>query len=360
MKNAISPLHLLVLAVAGWLNRHQQRILDYLKEENRVFKEQLGGKRPRLTDDQRRRLAVKGKLLGRRMLGEYASLVTPDTILGWHRKLIARKWDFIQRRRGPGRPRAIDEIRSLVVRMAQENLTWGYSRIRGAVENLGYRVGRTTVANILKEHGLDSADRRQKGMSWRAFLKAHWDCLGALDFFTIEVWTLGGLTTYYVLLAMELCTRRVEIAGITPCPGEAFMAQVARNLTDEFDGFFHGKRYAMMDRDGKFTDAFRRVLREAGVRPLRLTPRSPNLNANLERFVRSIKEECLERMILFGESMLRRAAGEFLAHYHRERNHQGLDNRLIEPNEDVGTREGRVVCRQRLGGLLRYYYRKAG
>jgi putative transposase len=360
MKNAASPLHFLILAVAGCLNRHQQRILDYLREENRVFKQQLCGRRLRLTDDQRRRLAVKGEVLGRKLLGEYVSLVTPYTILGWLRKLIARKWDFSEKRRGPGRPRVMDEIRTLVVRMARENLSWGYSRIRGAVENLGHRVGRTTVANILKEHGLDSADRRQKGTSWRAFLKVHWDCLAALDFFTIEVWTLNGLTTYYVLLVMELRTRRVEIAGITPCPGEAFMVQVARNLTDEFDGFLRAKRYAIMDRDDKFTDAFRRVLREAGVKPVRLPARSPNLNAHLERFVRSIKEECLARMMLFGESMLRRAAREFLAHYHGERNHQGLDNRLIEPKEDVGTRKGRIVCRRRLGGLLRYYYRKAG
>ena len=359
MSNAISPLNFVILAVSGWLNRYQQRILDYVKEENRILKEQLGGRRPRLTDDQRRRLAVKGQALGRKILTEYASLVTPDTILRWYRKLIARKWDYSQKRRGPGRPRVMEEIRILVLRMAFET-RWGYTRIQGALKNLGHKVGRTTVANILKKHGLDGADIRREKNTWRTFLKSHWDCLAALDFFTVEVLTLRGLVTYYVLLAMELSTRRVEAVGITPCPGEKFMAQVARNLTDEFDGFFRDKRYVIMDRDDKFTPMFRRILRESGVKPVRLPARSPDLNSQIERFVRSIKEECLHRLIFFGESMLRRAVGEFLAHYHGERNHQGLGNRLIEPKEDVGTQTGRVVCRRRLGGLLRYYYRKAG
>jgi len=289
MSNAISPLNFVILAVSGWLNRYQQRILDYLKEENRILKEQLGGRRPRLTDDQRRRLAVKGQALGRKILSEYASLVTPDTILRWYRKLIARKWDYSQKRRGPGRPRVMEEIRILVLRMAFET-RWGYTRIQGSLKNLGHKVGRTTVANILKNHGLDGADRRQKKNTWRTFLKSHWDCLAALDFFTVEVLTLRGLVTYYVLLAMELSTRRVEAAGITPCPGEKFMTQVARNLTDEFDGFFWDKRYVIMDRDDKFTPMFRRILRDSGVKPVRLPARSPDLNPQIERFVRSIKE----------------------------------------------------------------------
>jgi len=360
MSNAISPLNFLILAVSGWLNRHQQQIFDYLKEENRVLKEQMGGRRPRLNDDQRRRLAVKGKALGRKILGEYASLVTPDTILRWYQKLIARKWDYSKKRRGPGRPRVMDEIRDLVLRIALENLLWGYTRIQGALENLGHDVGRTTVANILKEHGLDGAHRRREKTTWLTFLKSHWDCLAAADFFTIEVLTLRGFVTYYVLLAMEVSTRRVEVAGITPYPGERFMEQVARNLTDDLDGFLRNTRYVIMDRDGKFTPEFRGILRDAGVKPVRLPVRSPNLNSQIERFVRSIKDECLRRMILFGESMLRRAIDEFLTHYHGERNHQGLGNRLIEPKEDVDTRTGRVVCRRRLGGLLKYYYRKAG
>jgi len=185
MSNTISPLTFLILAFSGWLNRHQQHILDYMKEENRILKEQLGGRRPRLTDDQRRRLAVKGKILGRKILSEYASLVTPDTILRWYQKLIARKWDYSKKRRGPGRPRVMDEIRDLILLIAGDNPRWGYTRILGALKNLGHEVGRTTVANILKEHGLDGAHRRREKTTWRTFLKSHRDCLAALDFFTV-------------------------------------------------------------------------------------------------------------------------------------------------------------------------------
>lgn len=137
------------------------------------------------------------------------------------------------------------------------------------------------------------------------------------------------------------------------------MAQVARNLTASGDGFLEGTRYVLMDRDTKFTASFRTILNDAGAKAVRLPPRSPNLNAHLERFLRSLKEECLERMIFFGESSLRRATSEFLAHYHGERNHQGIGNRLIDPDEGVGEDAGAVCCRERLGGMLRFYYRKA-
>jgi len=347
------------LAAAGWLNRHRQRILDYLRDENRIFREQLAGRRPRLTDDQRRRPAVKGKMLDRKLLGKHASLVTPDTILRWHRRLAAPKCDFSQRRGGVGRPRVMVDVRTLVLRMARTNPWWGYTRSQGALKNLGHEVGRTTVANNLKERSLDGADRREGKATRHGFLRTHCDCLVALDSFTIEVWTMRGLIRYYVLLAMEVGTRRIEIAGITPCPAEAFMVQVARILTDEFEDLFQGKRYAIVHRGGTFTHAFRRTLREAGVKPVRLPARCPNLNSQLERSVRSIREECLERMILFGESMLRRAAKEYLDHYHAERNHQGLENRLIAPGPEAERTEGRVVCRKRLGGLLRHHYRQA-
>ena len=158
---------------------------------------------------------------------------------------------------------------------------------------------------------------------------------------------------------MELATRRVHFAGLTANPDEGWMVQVARNVTDAEEGFLRGKKYVLMDRDGKFCDAFRATQRHAGVEAVRLPPRSPNLNPHLERFMGSIKAECLNRMIFFGESALQSAAGCFLEHYHRERNHQGLANRLIAPGQEVGRMTGSVACRERLGGLLRYYYREA-
>jgi transposase InsO family protein len=243
--------------------------------------------------------------------------------------------------------------------MARENPDWGYSRIQGALDNLGHRVSRTTVANLLKQRGIDPAPRRRRGMSWKTFIQAHWDTLSAADFFTVEVWGLRGLVTFYVLLVIEHSSRRVYFAGATPNPNTEWMMQIARNLTDPFDGFVNGKRFIIIDRDRKYCDAFRAMLENAGTEPLRLPPRSPNLNAWVERFVRSIKEECLSKMVFFGERSLRRAITEYLAHYHAERNHQGLDNRLIDPNEDVGLSDGDVRCHERLGGMLRYYHRQA-
>jgi putative transposase len=357
MTNALQPFHLLVIAVAGWLNRQQQVVIDYLIEENRVLKEQVEGQRLRFTDEQRIRLAVKAKVLGRRALDELETLVTPDTLLAWHRKLIAQKWTYAKK--GPGRPRVAQEITDLILRMARENTSWGYDRIQGALANLGHVIAPNTVKNILKRHGIEPAPDRRKRASWKAFLKTHWDVMAATDFFTVEVWTAHGLLTYYVLFVMQLKTRSVHIAGVTTSPNGAYMKQVARNLTDVSDGFLVNSRYLIMDRDTKYTEEFRDSLDQAGVKAVRCPVRAPNCNAFAERFVRSIKEECIDRMILFGEASLRRALTEYVAHYHAERNHQGVDNRLLEPPGISSAANEAIYRRERLGGMLNYYYREA-
>ena len=218
MATVLYPWQILVTAMAGWITRQQDAVIDYLREENRVLKEQLGRRRLRLTDAQRRRLAVRGKAIGRQALSEVASLVTPDTILRWHRRLVAQKWTY--KRRSPGRPRVMEIITDLVVRMARENRSWGYTRIQGALHNVGHRVGRTTIGNILKENGLDPAPERGQKTTWSQFLKAHWNARAAADFFTVEVWGPRGLVTFYVFFVIEFATRRVEIAGLTPSPAE--------------------------------------------------------------------------------------------------------------------------------------------
>ena len=357
MTNALQPFHLLLIAVAGWLNREQQVVIDYLIEENRVIKEQLERRRLQLNDEQRMRLAVKAKVLGRQALDELETLVTPDTLLAWHRKLIAQKWTYAKK--GPGRPRVAQEITDLILRMARDNTSWGYDRIQGALANLGHVIAPNTVKNILKRHGIEPAPDRQKRTSWKAFLKAHWDVMAATDFFTVEVWTPRGLLTYYVLFVMQLKTRSVHIAGVTTSPNGAYMKQVARNLTDVSDGFLVNSRYLIMDRDTKYTEDFRDFLDREGVKAVRCPVRAPNCNAFAERFVRSIKEECLDRMILFGEASLRRALTEYVAHYHAERNHQGVDNRLLEPLDASIAANEAVYRHERLGGILNYYYRKA-
>ena len=265
----IQPFHLLVIALAGWINRDQQAVIDYLIEENRVLKDQLEGRRLRFTDEQRIRLAVKAKAVGRRLLDEIETIVTPDTLLTWYRKLIARKFDGSKSRRYPGRPRINHEIEQLVVRMAKENTDWGYDRIVGAMANLGYSLSDQTVGNILRRNGLPPAPERKRNTTWVEFIRAHLSVLAATDFFTVEVLTLRGLVTYYVLFFMLLDSRRVEIAGITPHPHEAWMQQIARNVTMDEWGFLEGRRYLIHDRDTKYTDAFRRIIKSSDVEPVR-------------------------------------------------------------------------------------------
>jgi transposase InsO family protein len=175
----------------------------------------------------------------------------------------------------------------------------------------------------------------------------------------VDIWTNRGLTRFAVLFLIDLSTRRIHIAGIAREPDSAWMSQIARNLTDVGDGFLTGKRFLIHDRDPRFTDAFRETLTAADVQVVRLPARSPNLNPYAERFVRTIKESCLERIILVGEASLRRAVREFADHYHHERNHQGLGNQLIVPLAEPSNRDGHIACRERLGGLLKYYHRAA-
>jgi putative transposase len=350
------PCAFFLFLVSGWVNRHQQDVIDYLREENRVLRAAYGS-RLRLTDDQRRRLAVKGKVLGRRRLAAIAGIVTPDTILRWYRRLVAKKYHGSAKRR-PGRPRTMPDIAALVVRMANENPTWGYTRIRGGLKSLGHEVARNTIKAILKDHGIAPAPERGTKTPWKTFLAAHWNGLAAADSFTVEVLTLGGLVRYVVFFVMKLRTRTVEIAGITCQPDEAWMTQVARNLTDARDGFLHGMHYIIVDRDPLYTAAFRRLLRESGVTPLRLPARSPNLNAFAERFVLSVKSECLNCIVPLGEAHLRAAVRAFVHHYHEERPHQGLDNESIAPKTTL-TGTGPVQCHERLGGVLKFYYREA-
>src|SRR6516165_7984174 len=289
MRLALDPFRLVLISLAGWFNQQQQAVIEYLQEENRVLREQLGGKRLRFNDAQRRRLAVRAKKLGWRMLHELTTIVTPATLLAWHRRLIARKYDA-SKRRGPGRPRTKDEIRHLVVRMATENRDWGYRRIQGALANLGHEVARGTIANLLREHGLEPTPERNRKTTGKEFLSRHRDVIVAADFFTIEAWTRKGLTRFLVLFLIDLSTRRVEIAGVAGEASGPWVSQVARNLSDAAEGFLIGKRYLIHDRDPLFTAEFLEILKSTGVQSVKLPPSSPNLNAHAERFVRTIKE----------------------------------------------------------------------
>jgi putative transposase len=216
-----------------------------------------------------------------------------------------------------------------------------------------------TVGNVLQRHALPPAPERKSTTTWPVFIRTHLALLVGTDFFTAEVLTLRGLVTYYVLFFIHLESRRGDIAGITIHPGELWMKQIARNVTMEGCGVLRDCRYLLHDRDTKYTQSFRTIIASGRVEPLALPARSPNLNAYAERWVRSVKEECLSKIILFGERSLRRALCEYVEHYHAERNHQGKDNVLLFPRNTDIRREGAVQCRERLGGLLRYYHQEA-
>ncbi len=333
---------------------------EYLATENRILRNQING-RVLLTDPERISLAEIGRRLGRKALAEVAQIVRPETILGWHRQLIARKFDGSTVRSAPGRTPTVRVIEELVLQMARENRTWGYRRIVGAMGNLGHVVSHQTVANLLTRHGLLPAPERGKQMPWKEFIRSHQETLASVDFFTAEVWTAAGLMTYYVLVFMRIAPRQIHIAGITLSPTEEWMKQIARNLTMVGDGFLNGCRHLLHDRDTKFSAAFCAILRSAGVEPLALPPRSPNLNAHLERWNRSAKEECLSKLILFGEASLRHVLSNYARHYHEERNHQGKDNVILFPAaaDRISNSSGKIRTRERLGGLLKFYHREA-
>ena len=347
--------------VSGRIDRELQLKIEYLIAENRILRDQIP-KRPRFTDAQRTTLATLGAKLGRNALEQVASIVTPETILRWHRRLVARKFDTShQRKPTTGRPPVDPAVVGQILILARDNPAWGYRKIAGALHGLDHALSHQTVKNILDEHGIDPAPKRKNTTSWSDFIKSHADCLLVTDFFTTEVWTAFGLVTHYVLFLIHLQTRRIYLAGVTPNPTDAWMRQVARNLTITGEGLSDRCRYLLRDRDTKFTAGFDMIFRCAGIEPLALPPQSPNLNAFAERFVRSIKSECLDRMIFFGEASLRRAVTQYVEHYHHERPHQGNGNRLLFPQQlhaDV-PRYGPVRCRKRLGGLLKFYYRDA-
>jgi transposase InsO family protein len=254
---------------------------EYLVTEHRMLRTQIKG-RVRLTNGERKTLAEIGHKLGKQALREVASLVKPDTMLAWHRKLVAQKFDGSQQRQAPGRPKIDQALEALIVRMAQDNRSWGDDRIVGALAHLGDTVRDQTVGNILKRHGIAPAPERKTTTTWKEFIRTHLDGLVATDFFTAEVWTLGGLVTYDVLFFIHLGSRQIHVAGVTPHPHQAWMRQIARNVTMEEWGFLSPGQSLIHDRDTKFCAAFQQIIDAAGVTRVPLPPRSPNLNAYAE------------------------------------------------------------------------------
>jgi putative transposase len=336
-----------LLGVGGRLQDEKDIELLVLRHQVKVLQRQVT--RPRLNRLDRVLLAAASTSLPR---GSWSSfIVRPETLLRWHRELVRKKWTY--RRTGqPGRLPIGPNVRALVVRLGRENPRCGYQRIRGELLKLGIRISATTVRTILLRGGLDPAPRRT-GPTWTQFLRSQAAGILATDFFSVET---IGLKTIYVLFFIELSTRRVHPAGVTAHPDSAWVTQQARNLAIEER--LSGVRFLVRDRDAKFSGSFDAVLRAEGVRVIRTPIRAPRANAFAERFVRTVRRECLDHLLIYGRRHLERVLQTYVAHYLHERPHRGL--RLAVPAgtrapQVRGTPRTPVERRDVLGGLIHEY-----
>ena len=350
----------LATCLAWCIDRELYKAIDYLKEQVRVLVElqEKQDKQIRLSVSQRKRVAAKAKRLSRALLERCTELFTPDTIMRWYRDLIARKYDGSENRISPGRPPIRKEIVDLVIRFKEDNPRWGYQKITDQVVYLGYAISKSAVKTILIENGYAPEPDLTVRSTWHEFLRSHWDVLAACDFFTIELLVKRNRVRCTVFFAMELATRKVFFAPVKLQPDGAYMKQVARILTDMEEGFLNGKHYLIHDRDPLYrTEGFHEILKQSGIKPVILPARSPDLNCYAERFVKSIKSECLDHLILSSVEQIEYVLRQYEDYYHHERIHQSL-GRIIEPKHMLDP-TAEVVCLERLGGLLKSYHRLA-
>lgn len=363
IKNTLTFLTGLLSGFSDDVARHallsMQKSIDYLQEENKILRQQLrekyNCKRVRLTDIQKRRLAAKAFEVGKKGLMNLTTIFQPATLLAWHRKLIAQKYDGSKRRNYGGRPGISKKVEQQILEIAKKNPSWGYKRILGVMGFLGFKVELTTIRRILKNHGIVPDPERSRSVTWKEFLSSHKEVMSATDFFSIEVLTPRGLIRCMVLFVIDIASRKVEIAGIKTNPDGNWMKQMARNLTDCETGFLKDKKYLIHDRDPLFTKDFKSILAGTDVQCVRTSAFAPNMNAHAERFVQTIKHECLGKIIFASQAQLEYAVEEFVEYYNHERPHESLGGNMIEPRPQDPDDE--VVEFSRLGGLLRSYRR---
>ena len=338
-------LQVLVQSGRGDLEREVELLV--LRHQLKVLSRRT--RRPPFRRRDRMLLAAASRLLPRDRWRAF--VVTPRTLLRWHRELIRRKWTY--RRRRPGRPGLDPETVELILRMAKENSRWGYLRIRGELLKLGVRVSATAIRTVLRRHGLGPAPRRG-GPSWSEFLRSQAHGILAFDFFTVETAWLG---TLYVLFAIELGCRRVHVLGATRNPHSAWVVQQARNLAMEER--LRDIRFVIRDRDSKFSGPFDEVFRTESARVIKTPIRAPRANAFAERWVRTARRECLDHLLILGRRHLERTLREFAMHYNAYRPHRSLELAVPEWSTAEASANGTVRRRDRLGGLIHEYHREA-
>lgn len=344
------------------LLQNLQKSLEYCVEENAVLREVLRDnydcRRVSLSNDQKKRLSRKAMGLDKRVLKDVAGVYCPETILGWYHDLIGQKYDSSksapEHKRGPKvlSQEYIDQI----VKLAKRNPDWGYQRIASTMTYLSMKVSASSVKRVLDDYGIMPDPEQKKKIDWSTFISSHLDSLAATDFFTVEVMTEEALIRYMVLFFIDIKTRKVEIAGIVHNPNGAWMAQIARNQTDIVDGFLLNKKYLIHDRDPLYTEQFDSMLKDCDITVKRTRPYTPVMNSYAESFVKSIKTECINKMIFVSEEQLRYVVKEYIEYYNHERPHRGLGGKYIDPYPQDPN--GVIVEHTRLGGLLRSYKRE--
>ena len=354
IKNLFQSFLLLLLSESK--DREAAQTILYLKVEAEILRGKIPGQ-IRVTKRERQRLIRFARPLGKAIAG-LVTIVSPRTFLRW---LNAATSPAKPKTAGPGRPKTDEKLRELILKMAHEN-TWGYTRIHGELKKLGLdKISRTTVANILREAGMDPAPERSQS-TWMEFVKRHAETLFACDFFTKKVWTLTGLKTYYILFFIHIATRRVHFGGFTTNPDRAWMMQQAGETADYFGSLPFKATHLIRDRDGKFVPEFDVIMQDHGVEIQKTAPRQPNQNAYAERMVLSAKTECFDHFIVCGEDHLRHLISEYEDYYNHERPHQSLDNRPLTgepPSVAEPASASKVQSSERLGGLIKHYYHQA-
>jgi putative transposase len=344
-----------LVVLLGRRERSKELEILVLRHELSILRRQV--RQPRFESHDRVLLAAFSRVLPRRRWSIF--LVRPETLLHWHRRLVARQWTYPHRK--PGRPAIASDVRDLIVRLARENPSWGYLRIVGELRKLGINVSATSVRNILMKAGLPPAPQRDR-QSWRRFLRAHGGSILACDFFTVDtIW----LRRIYVLAFLSIGSRRVEYVACTSKPNTAWMLQQARNLLRELDDRERQVRFLLHDRDAKFPRAFDALLENANIKVIRTPVRAPNANAFMERWVGSVRRECLDRMLIVGRRQLAHVLRVYVRHYNRTRPHRALDLHPPEPaiaplpQPVTMPHPQRVKRHDLLGGLIHEYERAA-